>query len=305
MMEKGSGTYVIGVGGWEHVEFDRFFYPHPKADSLEKLKYYAGFFDTVEVRSTFWDDSLGADDAQRWVDSVERNRRFVFNVKLHLSFTHKKEVRHRLTRATRSMLQELGRNDRLGGLLIQFPYPFTNTSTNRFYVVRLAEIFSGFPVYVEFRHDSWYQPAIRDFLAENLVHPVSADIPRIRHYMPFTTWVIGETAYLRLHGRNERGWMLGELDTRYDYLYNAREMRELVRRIEGLSEKCRQIIVVCNNTTGGKAIANALELISALRNGKRVLAPHAAVRAFPYLSEIASMEDDDSLLAGQGYRQVI
>jgi uncharacterized protein YecE (DUF72 family) len=296
---------LIGVGGWEHEEFDRCFYPRSKADSLAKLKYYAGFFDTVEVRSAFWDDTLAADDARQWVDSVESNRRFIFNVKLHFSFTHKKEIRPHITRTVRSMLQELARNDRLGGLLAQFPYSFTNTSTNRFYVIKLAQIFSGFPVHVEFRHGSWSQDMIRGFLSENLIHLVSADIPRVRQFMPFVSWVIGETAYFRLHGRNERGWILGELDTRYDYLYNAREVRELVRRIESLSEKCRRIIVVCNNTTHGKAIANALELISALRNGKCVLAPHATVRAFPYLSEIAAVEDDDSLLGGQGYRQVV
>jgi uncharacterized protein YecE (DUF72 family) len=204
------------------------------------------------------------------------------------------------------MLQELARNDRLGSLLMQFPYSFTNTSGNRYHVVKLAEIFSGFPRHIEFRHESWHQPMLRDFLAEHLVCPVSADIPRVRHYMPFITWVVGETAYLRLHGRNEKGWILGKLDARYDYAYNAREIRELTRRIRALSTQCKRIIVICNNTTGGKAVATACELLAALRDGRRVLAPRAAVLSFPHLSELATVEEaHDSLLAGEDYREVV
>ncbi len=305
-MEKRAITCRIGIGGWEHEAFDQGFYPGVDITGLEKLRYYARFFETVEVRPTFWDDTLTANDAAEWATAVSDNRRFLFNIKLHHSFTHKKELSLHSARRMRGILQELARNDRLGAVLVQFPYSFTNTSAHRFHLVKLGQLFSGFPLHVEFRHESWNQPTLGSFLAEASLCSVAADLPRVKQFMPFTASFVGETAYVRLHGRNEKGWLLNGMDTRYDYLYNSREIRELVRRVTALSQKCQNIIVVFNNTTGGKAIANALQLAAALREGKRVLVPQATLTAFPQLQEIVSpAETDDMLLGASPYRQAM
>jgi uncharacterized protein YecE (DUF72 family) len=305
-MEKRPVTYRVGIGGWEHEALDQCFYPRLRAASLEKLRYYARFFDAVEVRSTFWDESLRAEDARQWVDAVAPNKAFLFAIKLHASFTHKRHVKPQVTKNVRSVLVELNRCDRLGALLVQFPYTFTNTSANRFHIVKLSEIFSGFPMHVEFRHETWNQPSLMSFLAENGLRPVSADLPRIRQYMPFITGQLGESAYLRLHGRNEKGWLLNGMDTRYDYLYNSKELRELVRRLQALSVKCNDITVICNNTTNGKAIANAFQLMSALSGGKSLPVPEAALAAFPHLGQVSCSIDPDRLgLADEEYRKAI
>lgn len=305
-MEAKAITCRIGIGGWEHEEFDRCFYPSAGSDSLEKLRYFARFMDTVEVRPTFWDDTLTVNDAEQWAAAVSENRRFLFNVKLNHSFTHKRELNLQSTHRIRGILQELARKDRLGALLVQFPYSYTNTSAHRFHLVKLGQLFSGFPIHVEFRHESWNQPNLGSFLAEASLSSVAADLPRVKQLMPFTTSVVGETAYVRLHGRNEKGWLLNGMDTRYDYLYNSREIRELVRRVTALSQKCRNMIVIFNNTTGGKAIANALQLSAALREGRRVLVPQATLAAFPQLQEIASIAESENMLLGNSpYRQAM
>ncbi len=298
--------YIVGTGGWEHENFDKSLYPYHNLDSLEKLRYYSTFFDTVEVRSTFWDDSLDANDARGWLTAVSSNNRFLFNVKLHSSFTHKKEIQSRITRSVRSILHELQRNDRLGALLLQFPYSFTNTSVNRFHLVKLGEVFSGFPIHVEFRHNSWHQPTLMNFLTDNLLQPVSADYPRIKQLMPFITGIIGDTAYLRLHGRNEKGWLLNDIDARYDYLYNTREVRELARRLEALSKICKRAIVICNNTTNGKAIATAFQLRAALYKEQHLSIPKASLQTFPHLKEIGfAIETENSLFPPESYRQAM
>ena len=305
-MEKRAITCRIGIGGWEHEIFDRCFYPAADINGLEKLGRYAQFFETVEVRPTFWDDALTANDAAQWADAVKVNRRFLFSIKVHQSFTHGRELDLQSTRRMRGILQELAKNDRLGAVLMQFPYSFTNTSAHRFHLVKLGQLFSGFPVHVEFRHESWNQAALGSFLADASLCSVAADLPRVKQLMPFTTSVVGETAYVRLHGRNEKGWLLNGMDTRYNYLYNSREMRELVRRVTALSQKCRNMIVIFNNTTGGKAIANAFQLVAALRESKRVLVPHATLMAFPQLQEIASIaETENALLGASPYRQAM
>jgi uncharacterized protein YecE (DUF72 family) len=306
-MEKGQVNYLIGMGGWEQEVLDGCFYPHPNLTSAGKLSYYAGFFETTEIRPTFWDESLRADDVKPWVDAVAHARMFLFNVKLHALFTHKKTVARDVAKNTLGILRFLQGQQKLGALLMQFPYEYTYTSSNRLHLARLAEIFRGFPVHVELRHDSWQTPSLRNFLAENFLFPVNADMPRVKHLMPFSPNVAGETAYLRLHGRNEKGWLLDNFDVRYDYLYNTRELHELRRRLDALSVRCRQVIIICNNTGGGKAVATALQLTSMLRQDKPGMkplqVPAAAYRTFPVLHDNTTpFENEGSLFGEVDYR---
>ena len=305
-MEKHSVTHRVGIGRWEHEVLDHCFYPQPQMHVADKLRYYAQFFDTVEVRQTFWDDSLNAEDARQWINAIAGSRRFLFNVKLHSSFTHKKETRPGVATYVRSLLQELAKRDRLGALIAQFPFSFTNTSAHRYHLAKLSEIFRGFPIHVELRHASWNQPSLLSFLRDHALHTVSADLPRIGRYMPFITGDVGENGYIRLHGRNEKGWLLNGLDARYDYLYNGREVRELHRRIDGFAATCKQITIICNNTTGGKAVANALQLAAALRESRPLLVPASALRTFPQLHSISgSPEHTHPLLDGVDWRKAV
>jgi uncharacterized protein YecE (DUF72 family) len=301
-MEKGQVNYLVGVGGWEHEVFDECFYPRPDLTSAEKLSYYAGFFETVEIRPTFWDETLKAEDARPWVDAVAQARTFLFNVKLHALFTHQRTVKRDVAQNTIGMCRFLQEHQRLGALLMQFPYDFTNTSSNRIHLARLAEIFRGFPVHAELRHDSWQNPSLRNFLEENFLFPVNADLPRVKHLMPFSPNVAGETAYLRLHGRNEKGWLLDNYEARYDYLYNGRELQELRRRLEALSVRCGQVFIICNNTAGGKAVATALQLTNMLRSDKPGMKPFdvpaAAFNAFPVLRDIGTPYEQQGSLFG-------
>lgn len=296
-MTKSSAIYRVGLGGWEHEVFDEVFYPREKMTGAQKLAYYARFLRTVEIRATFWDASLSGNEAREWGEAVRGTPGFTFHVKLHASMTHAGSHRPEVSRNTRGLLQELSRQEKLGSLLLQFPYSFTNTSANRFHLVRLAETFAGFPAHVEFRHQSWHHAGLLSFLRENGLGVVSADIPRIRHYMPFITGVSGPSAYLRLHGRNEKGWLLNGYDTKYDYLYNGREIRELEKRLLTLSSTCQTVTVIANNTTGGKSIPLAFQLLSSLHDGRAVHIPATALKAFPQLRALAvSDRSEESLL---------
>lgn len=299
-MNKKPVQYSIGIGGWEHECFNQCLYSAPMEDSDARLRFYARYFDSVEVRSTFWDDSLGVTDALQWIAAVAENKRFRFNVKLHKSFVHGKEIKPERATRLRGLLQEFQKNDKLGAVLVQLPYSFTNTSANRYHLEKLSGTFRGFPLFVEFRNESWNDVHfLRSFLRDNQLGIVNADLPRINRYMPFVTEVAGTTAYVRLHGRNEKGWLVNGMDTRYDYLYNAKELRELKRRLAALEEKCENINIIFNNTTGGKAIANALQMMAMLREGKPVLVPQATALAFPYLLDNVNAVVDNGLFADE------
>ncbi|HUI63692.1 MAG TPA: DUF72 domain-containing protein [Bacteroidota bacterium] len=304
-MEQAASVIRIGMGGWEHEVFDRCLYGRGDLSSAEKLASYARYFQAVEVRATFWDDSLGADDAREWISAVAKAPNFEFNVKLHASFTHERRIRPERSRSVRAILQELRKHNRLGALLVQFPYGFTNTGSNRYYLLKLAEVFEGFPIHIEFRHESWNQEGMIAFLRELSLGLVSADLPRIRSYMPFITATTGESAYLRLHGRNEKGWMLSAYDARYDYLYNNRESRELLKRIRALEARCRKITVICNNTTGAKSLPLGFQLACALRQGTPVALPEATLKSFPFLRSIAALESSELSLLDGDYRRAI
>ena len=286
-MSQNGIRYHVGIGGWEHDVLDRCFYPSNGLSSAAKLEIYARYFDSSEIRPTFWDDALGAADAREWVHAVEARSDFRFVVKAHSSLTHARTITAPVIRSLAEILTELQRSNRLGTVLAQFPYAFTNTGANRFHLEKLAAALKGFPVHVELRHASWEGPSLAPFLEEIGVSSVHADLPRIKQFPVTFPRPRGERAYFRLHGRNEKGWLLNGYDVRYDYLYNTRELRELKRRILTAPTECSDAYVIMNNTTGGKAVANAFEMLSALHDGHSVPIPAATLHAFPHLASIA------------------
>ena len=292
-MKTKPHNWCVGTSGWEHEGFDSTLYQMGEADALEKLRYYSRFFETTEVRSTFWDEDISEAEAKGWIAAVEHNSRFQFTFKLHFSFTHKKDLNTTRARKIRGVAQEFFQANRLGGMLAQFPYAFTNTSSHRQYLTKLAELFRGFPIHVEFRHDSWDQSTIVRLLEDCQLRSVSSDLPRISRFIPCLTRQVGDVVYVRLHGRNEKGWLTNEMDSRYSYLYNARELREIIRRIQLLAGNAQKVIVICNNTPEGKGLANALQISSYVQEGKQIPLPPATATAFPFLLERGTVLNDE------------
>lgn len=297
--------YFIGIGGWEHDTLNDCFYPDAGATSSEKLAYYARWFNTVEVRPTFWDDTLNADDAAGWVRSVQNRKEFLFNLKLHSTITHKQILNSLATSNAAAILETLQNSGRLGAVLAQFPYSFTNTGANRQYLEKLALRFADFPLHVELRHASWDYPGLHALLAELKTGPVNTDMPRIRQLIPYLPRTTGTQGYLRLHGRNEKGWLLNAFDGRYDYLYNHREMQEIRRRIFALPQNCARALVVWNNTTNGKAVANALQCMAMLKGNGTIPAPPSSLKAFPWLKEFVRIPSEGTPLFGGEYREAM
>ena len=305
-MRTSQEAVLLGIGGWEHDVLSECLYGEGAGAAVDRLARYAGVFDVGEVRATFWDDTLGAEDARSWAEAVSVNKRFSFVVKLHSQLTHRREFRPSATQGLRGLAQELARRGRLAGLLAQFPYAFTNTSATRYHLRRLAEVFAGFQLFAELRHDSWNQPGLSSFLQEQGIQAVSGDLPRVNRYAPFLAKPTEGTAYFRFHGRNEKGWLLKGGDARYDYLYNSRELVELRRRVDATAARSERVIVIFNNTTGGKAVANALQLRAAMNGGERIAVPAPALASFPYLQAIARPSvGEESLFSGAAYREAM
>ena len=296
--QRGNGGNVyIGMGGWDLEPFSKVFYPPRPRKGFRKLEYYSQFFDSVEVNATFYNTSLTADHSRRWQDDVSANKEFIFTVQLFQGFTHSYEATYNDVRAVHRMLEPLAAAEKLGGLLIQFPYSFTNISERRMYLMQLAKAFHPHRLFVEVRHNSWNSPLMYNFFQENRLHLVNVDLPGIKQHMPLTCQTWNGAAYFRLMGRNALTWDRpftrhpgGNylVSDRYHYLYDDRELRHLLTMIEQMRQRAAATFVVFHNDPEANSLVNGFQLRHLVRHKQRVLVPQNLVTAFPMLKDISA-----------------
>jgi uncharacterized protein YecE (DUF72 family) len=296
-MEAHRGAVYIGMGGWDLEPFSKVFYPPRPKKGFRKLEYYSQFFDSVEVNATFYNTSLTPDHARRWLDDVSANKEFVFTVKLFQGFTHTYAATYNDVRAVHHMLEPLVDAGKLGGLLIQFPYSFTNISERRMYLMQLAKAFHPHRLFVEVRHNSWNSPLMYNFFQENKLHLVNVDLPGIKQHMPLTCQTWNGAAYFRLMGRNTLTWDRpfsrhpgGNylVSDRYHYMYDDRELRHLLSMIEEMRQRAAATFVVFHNDPEANSLVNGFQLRHLVRHKQRVLVPQNLIAAFPPLKQISA-----------------
>ena len=90
------------------------------------------------------------------------------------------------------------------------------------------------------------------------------DTPESEHLtvMPAMNTVTSpKLAYLRLHGRNEQGYVYGKsVPERFDYAYSEDELDEIAERVRILAEEAREVHVAFNNNRGDFAPKGAAAL---------------------------------------------
>jgi uncharacterized protein YecE (DUF72 family) len=284
----------IGMGGWELEPYNKFFYPPNPKKGFRKLEFYCQFFDSVEVNATFYNTSFTRENVKRWLDDVAANKEFMFTVKLYRGFTHTFDATLADARAVHHLLEPFVEAGKLGGLLMQFPYRFTNLPERRRYIVQLSKIFAQYRLFLEVRHNSWNNPSIYDFFKDNKLHPVNVDLPPIKRHMPLTSLTWGGVAYFRMMGRNCETWdhpwywrppQPYIISDRYNYLYSEREIKSLVDVITKL--KAQTAFVVFHNDPEASSLVNGFQIRHLLRNRRRVLIPDRLVYKFPLLTKIS------------------
>jgi uncharacterized protein YecE (DUF72 family) len=310
----------IGPAGWSYPDWEGRVYPRKKPKGFHPLRYLARYFDCLEINSSFY-GLPSARNAEHWAELVHDRPRFRFTAKLHQSFTHEPladDARERDTavRAFHEGLQPLADARKLAALLVQFPQSFRRDARAEERLRWIAETFGGFPLVLELRQRSWFEPAALAFVRglgytlAALDLPSAADRPSERDLAvpddAVPSDAVGEgsprapLAYLRLHGRNARAWFDSRAgrDQKYDYLYEPDEVRELARTTKRLAAGADETFVITNNHFSGKAVANALELLAQLADGP-VLGPAELLDAFPRLAT-SVRPDGEPTLFGPG-----
>ena len=99
-----------------------------------------------------------------------------------------------------------------------------------------------------------------------------------------------QVGYVRLHGRRYDTWFDDNPATpaheRYNYLYSGAELDPWTARIQTVREHTQDTYVITNNHYQGKAVVNALQLLSLLK-GTKVRVPEPLRQHYPQLDQIA------------------
>jgi uncharacterized protein YecE (DUF72 family) len=272
------------------------FYPRLSMSGEERLRWYARFFDTVEVNSSYY-ALPSARAVAAWAARTPPG--FRFHVKAYGLMTghhpalaslpadlrlmlpasvpvgrrgevdagrFPPEALDRCFALFRDALRPLAEARKLGYVLFQLAPWVGYGEAALAYLASLRRRLPGWDVAVELRNASWVPARTEEvvrFLAAHELAYVSVDAAWQPAVDAATTpgWAV-----LRLHGRNREGWLAqraGRAPTvaeKYDYRYGPAELQELADRARRLSRHAGRVAVTFNNNNEDFPVQNALDL---------------------------------------------
>jgi uncharacterized protein YecE (DUF72 family) len=246
----------IGTSGYSFEDWRGGFYPVdvPKGKMLD---FYQEHFNTVEINSTYYRIPHPA----VLVNMAKKTKPgFEFIVKANQNLTHERKEIEKPAADFREAVKPLADRGQLQGVMAQFPWSFKYSPSNLVYISTCRELMQPYPLYVEFRHDSWLRKETVEALRGQDIGFVSVDGPRLAGLLPQELVVTGPAAYVRLHGRNADHWWGGG-SLRYDYLYNEGELQEWKERIDRLKGEVNKAFIFFNNCHLGQAVKNARDMM--------------------------------------------
>jgi uncharacterized protein YecE (DUF72 family) len=289
--------FYIGTAGWSYKDWVPVFYPKNQTGEFDWLRFYSHYFNCVEVNATYY-AYLNPKIVSSWLRKIDDVDDFLFTLKLHQDFTHKKDFDEQKIKAVIYNLDILLRAERLGGLLIQFPYSFSFNTSSIAHLNRLRDIFQNYNIFVEVRHKSWLNKKAMELFNRLNITFCTIDQPQIGEAIPFEPVITNDKIYIRFHGRNVEEWKKSinnygknqtyeEQNQRYKYLYSPGELVEIDQKIKAVQEKVKEVYVIMNNHPQGDAVANAFELIHLLEEREKLDIPRTIIKTIPRLERIA------------------
>ncbi len=264
----------IGLTGWGD---------HPDLYSTEsrrneKLIDYNSYFPVVELDAAFYAIQPER-NMRKWINETPKNFQFV--VKAYQGITgHNRgdlpfESRDEMFNLYKESIKVLQEANKLSMILVQFPPWFDCQKEHVDYIKVVKEHLSEYPVAIEFRHQSWYYPELKektiDLLKQHeFIHSVCDEPQAGEGSIPLIPIATSkEHVLVRLHGRNVHGWRNPGnnqkwREVRYLYEYNDQELREIEQIVHSLKSQAKQVTVLFNNNSGGHAAKNALQFMEKL-----------------------------------------
>ena len=162
--------FFVGTSGYSYPEWKGNFYPE-KLPQKKMLDYYAQRFSTVEINNTFY-RMPKVSDLESWAQQGPDSFRFAF--KAPQAITHRKRLKDAEQETDYFLRTTSLMKRRMGPLLFQLPPNFKKD------VPRLEAFLSllrGAKAAVfEFRHESWFEDDVFDYLRSHACALCVADI---------------------------------------------------------------------------------------------------------------------------------
>jgi uncharacterized protein YecE (DUF72 family) len=241
---------VVGTSGWQYRDWRGRFYP-PRLPQRLWLEHHAAAFATTEVNNSFY--RLPARPVfEQWRTRTPAD--YVVTVKASRFLSHIKRLKEPDEPVARLMDRVAALGDRLGAVLLQLPPDLQSD------VPKLDATLACFPpgtrVAVEPRHESWWNPDLRDVLTARGAALVWAD----RGSRPVAPlWRTTDWGYLRLHaGGGEDVWP-----------YDEQVLREWVTRLGETWSDLEDVYLYTNNDPGGAALRDAVTVARLVRENAR------------------------------------
>jgi len=276
-----SMAILIGCSGWSYDDWVGRFYPMALAKKKgDWLAYYAKYFRTVEINSTFYRPP-GEPQVLSWIKKGNDLSDFEYSLKMPELVTHKSMVQGEASAAVhwakafeKTCIRPLGEAGLLGCVLLQLSPYFQNTAGAQRILEAVLDAlsFRDYNYAVEFRHRTWQEegteeidPNAMQILKDRNVANVLVDGPGSLARNAASA----DHAYVRFHVRNYDIWYKKEKEDdfrldRYDYLYRKEQLDPWVPRIKEAELKARKVRVYFNNHARSKSVRNAFQLMDPL-----------------------------------------
>lgn len=236
--------YLVGTSGWSYQHWRGRFYP-PDLPRWDWFPFYIREFATVELNVTFY--RLPARKRfEEWARIATQRPGFVFAVKAPRTITHVRRLADAADELRRFLEAIGGLGTACGPLLFQLPPGFGCD------IARLQAFLSllpvGHPFAFEFRHPSWFVPAVSDLIADaggTVVLAYGGGYPTPDDFVP-----PGPLCYVRVHSGL------------FDIGLTDDEIERLASRLAEWAD--RPGYVYFNNDAFAHAVADARRLREAL-----------------------------------------
>jgi uncharacterized protein YecE (DUF72 family) len=299
VLHIGDAEVRVGTCSWTDRTLikDTDWYPKRSMSAAERLAYYSARFPVVEADSTYYGPP-SRQLAEGWAERTPDG--FRMNVKAYSMMTGHPTKPESLWRdiaealepeaATKrnvypqhlpaeavdevwarfaDALQPLQASGRLGSVLLQYPPWFTPKRANRDELARARERLDGLPACVEFRSPLWFGKDDIDrtigWLADHDLALVNVDAPKVSK-LPRLAAATADLAVVRFHGRADDTWKgrATSAAERFRYLYDKRELRPWVKRVQELAGAAREVHVLMNNCYEDYGVSNAADMTDIL-----------------------------------------
>ena len=236
----------IGTSGWTYdVWKDGFYAGVPR---VRWLAHYARHFDAVEVNATFY-HTLKPETFAHWREATPQG--FRFTIKGTRYATHIKRLEVDAAEIDRARIPAAKLGDKLAVVVWQLPAQFARDDARLARFIRRLASWKAPRHAFEFRHPSWFEPAVERVLAGAGIASVISDAAD----WPMWDVVTTDLAYARLHGHTAT----------YTSAYGRRALAAWARRArQWLAAGC-EVHVYFDNTDAGHAVEDAAILRGLLR----------------------------------------